>query len=420
MLQKPMKLITGAKVLRASGEVTNETLVIEGEQIVRLTTEAPGAYLLSRDDVEVYSGEGCYLTPGLIDVHTNGGFGCDFNNTSVTEIQSLLSELPKYGVTSIVPTVITAPTMDMLTSITTLEEALHMQRSNQCQLHGLYLEGPFIHPEYRGAHPQIESLGFGENLVSRLNTLLSPNVKVMTLAPELDTTGLLIKALCERGVRVMAGHTNATWEEIQRASFQGLAGITHLFNAMRPLRHREPGVACAALTLPQLYVEVISDGVHLHPETVHLVLRAKEADKILITTDAMALAGLSDGSQCQFGGQTVTRKGTQAVNTEGRLSGSVAMLNDCVKNIVAWGYKSFPEVVPMATTNPARFLGIENKVGSLETGLDANCVLWDMKTLEVKATWVRGNLVYEAGNSSVGNPSKAAPINQAYNSPQLV
>jgi N-acetylglucosamine-6-phosphate deacetylase len=408
MSLKSIKVITDALLVLPTG-VVQHTLVIEGNRIVAITPEAPASLLLNQDDVEIISAKGCTVTPGLIDQHTHGAFGVNFNETRISDVQGLLAKLPSYGVTSIVPTVMSAPLEDMVSACNTLEEVIHLASPDRTRVVGLHLEGPFISPLRNGAHPPsaLQSTLDAETL----GLLISPNVKIITLAPELDPTGEAIAKLCGMGIRVSIGHSDATWEQSTRATDAGACGVTHLYNAMRPLNHREPGIVGAALNDDRLYVELIADGAHLHRVAIQTALRNKPADKVILITDGLALSGLPEGDSIMFGNQPVTQGqvslggmvGCCGINASGTLAGSTTFLDACVRNLVQWGCLRFDQAVRLATQNPAAYLGLSD-VGQLKVGQLADIVLWDNATLQVKNTWIDGQLVY----SKNGNPQQQA------------
>ena len=386
-----MKIITGATLILPHGQQTESTLVIEGNRIRAITTDPPGALLLNYENVEVFSGEGCYVTPGLIELHFNGALGCNLGQTHIGEVQTLLKKLPAFGITSALFTVITAPLTDMLSAIHTLEEVIHYKSPDHCRPLGLHLEGPFISPTFRGTHPpqDVRPMDLDE-----LNLLLSPTVKMITLAPEEDSTGQAIALLTQRGVRVSLGHTNATQEATEQAIQQGASSITHLFDAMRPFHHRDPGIIGTALCDDRLYVQVIGDGVHIHPKAIQLILRAKRPKHVLLTSDASPLAGLLEGTQGSFSKQNVVIQNRRVLNQEGGLAGSSQMVSDCVKNLANWHLTSFADAIQFATLNPATYLGFD-ELGRLEPGGLADVVLWNKQTLDVQAKFINGQLVYQ-------------------------
>lgn len=393
----PIKIITGATLILPQGQQTESTLVIEGNRIRAITPDPPGSLLLSQENVELYSGEGCYVTPGFIELHFNGALGCNLGQATIGEVQALLGKLPAYGITSVLFTLITAPLTDTLAAIHTLEEVIHYKTADRCRPLGLHLEGPFINPNFRGTHPvqDIRPVDLDE-----LNVLLSPKLKMVTLAPEVDSTGQAIRFLTERGVRVSLGHTNASLEQVEAAIEQGATSVTHIFNAMRPFHHRTPGILGAALCDDRLYVQVIGDGVHLHPEAIRLVLKTKRPGSILLTSDASPLAGMEEGAEGDFFKQHVVIRERQAINQEGHLAGSSQLVSECAKNLVRWHLTDFAQAVQFVTQNPAAYLGLD-ELGCIEPGCLADVVLWNKQTLEVEATFINGQVVYKKNAEAV-------------------
>lgn len=394
-------LITDGLVISPLGQNLEQTIAIEGGKIRSLSTEDTASLLLNREDVEIISAEGCYVTPGLIDQHLHGGFGCDFNTADIVEIHRLMKHLPQHGVTGIVPTIMTAPQMDMLTAVNTIEEVIHIDQSGLCKVFGIHLEGPLLNPVYRGAHPSGDikkpssEWVTSHSILEELKALISPNVKLVTLAPEMDLQLAYTRFLKQQGVSISAGHSNATIAEMEMALEAGLDGITHLFNAMRPFHHREPGLIAAAFNYDQLYVELIADGVHVHPEAVRMAIRAKAADHLVIISDCLALAGLSEGASFHFGQQMVRNSQGRAINEEGNIAGSTVFVSQGLQNIVRWEILPFAQAVQLVTANPADHLRIGHQYGRILPGYQADLVLWDKETLEIKATLLDGQVVYQ-------------------------
>ncbi len=386
-----MKIITGATLVHPSGHQSEGALLIEGNRIRSISAEAPGSLLLNQENVEIISGAGCYLTPGLIELHFNGALGCNLNQTTIGEVQNLLRQLPAFGITSVLFTLITSPLTDTLSAIQTLEEVIHHKAPFQCRPLGIHLEGPFINPAHKGTHPvqEIRPMDLDE-----LNVLLSPMTRMVTLAPEQDTSGQAISILKSRGIRASIGHSNATYQQTLQAIQQGANSVTHLYNAMRPFHHREPGIIGPALTRDELYVQFIGDGVHLHPETIQIILRNKRPGHILLTSDASPLAGLPEGVHGNFSLQDVQVKGNQVLNQEGGLAGSSKLVTDCLRNLVRWQLVPFSQAIQYATANPANFLD-EPALGRLEPGGMADLVLWNKETLAVESTLINGQMVYQ-------------------------
>ena len=390
------KIITGATLILPHGQQREGTVLIEGNRISSISAEPPGALLLNTPDVEVISGEGCYLTPGLIELHFNGAYGCNLSQTTIKEAQGMFARLPAHGITGAVSTVVTAPITDMLAAIHTLDEVIHHQIPGQCRALGLHAEGPFLNPEFRGTHPIAHILPLGPQTLDDLKMLLSPNMKFVTLAPELDPDGHFIKAITAHGARASMGHSNATLAEARTGMRHGISSITHLYNAMRPFHHREPGLVGAAFCEDDLYVQIIGDGQHVAPEAVGMLLKSHRASQIVLTSDASPAAEMPEGSQVSFAGQTIVVEKQEALNEEGSLAGSSKLVTDCVRNLVHWNLLSFPEAVQLATLNPANYLGISDQ-GRIEQGALADLVLWDKQSLSIVGTFINGEQIHRRG-----------------------
>jgi N-acetylglucosamine-6-phosphate deacetylase len=391
MTQPVLTLITDARLCLPDGTERQGSVLLEEGVIRSVTPEPPASLLLNRDDIEVLNASGKYLSPGLIELHFNGALGCDLNRTSIAAIQTLLGKLPAYGITSAVLTAITAPLTEMLAAVHVLAAVVHHQSPKHCEPLGIHLEGPFISSQYRGAHPaqDIRSLNREE-----LEVLLSPMTRMVTLAPELPSADHAIRLLVEKHIRVSMGHSNATSQEARHAVDLGISSVTHLFNAMRPFHHREPGLIATALNDDRVYTQIIGDGFHVHPDVLRTVLRSKSLEKVLLTSDASPAAALPEGSHLQFGGQEITVTRQQAINVDGILAGSSLLVSDCVRNFVRWGLTDFATAIRLATSNIADFLG-EQEIGRLQEGHRADLVLWNAKTLAIETTWIRGQVVYQ-------------------------
>jgi N-acetylglucosamine-6-phosphate deacetylase len=258
---------------------------------------------------------------------------------------------------------------------------------------GIHLEGPFIHPERLG--------GFGKQylqppsveLFKQYQAAAKGHIKMVTLAPELEGIEAVIRHLVEERIVVSAGHTMATYEEMVRAIDLGVSHVTHMYNAMSPFTHRSPGVVGAALLDPDVSLQIIADGAHLHPATVKLTVEQAGVDRIALITDAMHMLGLSDGHYSSFGHEVELRMG-QVQLADGTLAGSVLTMNHAVRNAMQFAEIPLHEAVRMATIVPATILGIHNRKGSLEAGKDADIVLMD-EAFNVHLTMVEGEIVYQ-------------------------
>ena len=319
--------------------------------------------------------------PGFVDLQVNGYAGVDFLAASTDDYRRAGEALLSAGVTAYQPTFITSAEK-------VLVEALQALPANEPgpRLLGAHLEGPFLSPRRPGTHP-LEHLRPPE--VALLDRLLDAGpVTQLTLAPELSGADALIERLRQRGVAVSAGHTDATAEEANHAFDLGVRGVTHVFNAMRPLRSRDPGIAGAALTRPGIVLSLVVDGHHLAAETVRLVW-ACAAGRVALVTDAMAAAGTDgNGGTFQLGEVEVEVEGGAAPRRGDRtLAGTVLTMLEAVRNLHDLGVP-FEQAVGAATEVPARFLGRDD-VGFLEPGAPADIVVLDDR-LEIQAVLCAG------------------------------
>jgi len=407
-------LLNHVRMVLPDGEVRTGNVVVERGIITALTEHPSAAPLIQQDNVHVIEAEGAWLTPGLVDLQLNGAYGMDFsaNNTPHT-LMGLLEKLPAHGLSHVAATLITQPELNTLNAINTVEETLFLQKKPTIgsanppapltQLAGIHLEGPFLSPEKAGTHAtsvldKRQREGFSP---AAITPLLSPNLKLMTIAPELDPSGETIAWLTNtQGITVWAGHCAPTERDLMRAIDNGLSGVTHWMNAMAPLHHRTPGIGGLALVDDRLTVSVIADGHHIHPAMLAALMRCKPRHQVVLVSDAMALSGLPEGTTLPFAGTQVTLTQGKALNTAGQLAGSVQLLDQVIRNVVRWQVASFPQAIRMATETPARVLGIAEQAGHIRVGAPAHLVLWDPKTLDITHTWLGGQLAYHAQQPS--------------------
>jgi len=322
---------------------------------------------------------GKVAVPGFVDIQVNGYGGVDFLSAATEDYARAGEALLLAGVTAYQPTLITSAesvTLEALKAVPTTTAGPRVL--------GTHLEGPFLSPERPGAHPPEHLRAPDVALLDRL--LDGGRVTEMTLAPELPGADGLVARLLERGVAVSAGHTDATAEEANRGFDLGIEGLTHVFNAMRPFRSRDPGVAGAALTRPDVVVKMIVDGYHLAPETVRLVW-ACAGGRVALITDAMAGAGAGDGTFRLGDVEVEVGEGAAPKRGDGTLAGTVLTMIDAVRNLHALGVP-FELAVGAATEVPARYLGRDD-VGVLEPGGPADVVVLDDR-LEIQTVLCAG------------------------------
>ncbi|MGQ9781529.1 MAG: N-acetylglucosamine-6-phosphate deacetylase [Nitrososphaeria archaeon] len=354
-------------------------VVIDKGKIVRISRERP------KYANEIHSYEDCMAAPGFVDLHMHGSFGIDIMNASPQKLCELAERLPATGVTSFIPSTVSDDFSRLAKTFENLKEASAAQLG--ANILGIHLEGPYLNSENRGAHlsdyirpPSIEEF---TSLYIKSQGLL----KRVTVAPEVVGGLDFISAVSDRfKVAVSVGHTSATFNDAIQAFDRGATMATHLFNCMRRIDHREPGVVAAALIRPDIFVETIVDLFHLHPATVKLIYRCKGARRMLLVTDAIAASEMPDGSY-QLGRTRITVKDRIATLPDGILAGSTLTMTKAIQNAVKIGIP-IQDVLAMASDTPCRALKL-NRKGRLRSGFDADLVVLD-KVLNPVSTYVGG------------------------------
>jgi N-acetylglucosamine-6-phosphate deacetylase len=363
-------------------------VTIEGDRIASIESFGSGDPAARPPDA--LGGPNARILPGLLDIQINGAFGDDFADPGA-RLESIRRHMLRFGVTGFVPTIVTSPPDAYGPALANLPAS---SKPGEAAVLGVHIEGPFISPKHPGTHsPQQLRLPDVRETAAWLE---AGNVMWLTLAPELPGAIELIRFLVRAGVRVSMGHTDATWGEASAAADAGATLATHLFNAMRPFRHRDPGVAGFALA-SDLWTGFIADGNHISFETIKVVARAK-ADEMVLITDALAGLGMPPGRYWLAGREYIS-DGTCGRLPDGTLSGSLLPLNAALRNLVEMAGLDPAAAVRMATLNPARALGLEAGYGRVEVGRRADLTLVDA-TWNVLATVTGGVVGYSAAEGS--------------------
>jgi N-acetylglucosamine-6-phosphate deacetylase len=324
------------------------------------------------------------LLPGFIDLQVNGGGGILFNDLPTVEgIAAIAEAHRRFGTTGFLPTLISDDLDVVARAIAAVDEAIAKEMPG---ILGIHIEGPFLNPARSGIHDSSKFRALDDDSIDLLCSAKRGRTLV-TLAPERAPPGA-VRALADRGIIVAAGHSDATTEEIEAALEQGLAGFTHLYNAMSQLGSRAPGVVGAALADRDSWCSIIVDGHHVHPVALQVALAAKGADKLVLVTDAMPNVGSSGGS-FTVGGTTITAHDGRLAGPDGTLAGSDLDMNRAVLNAERLLGIDFATAVRMASQSPARALGVEKERGAIRTGLAADLVLVDAER-QVVETWIAG------------------------------
>ena len=344
---------------------------------------------LVADAHEVHDYDECLILPGFVDLQVNGAFGVDVATES-QRLRDLSTALLSTGTTSYLPTVISSPEGIYEQALPEIGAGTTVGSPSGAEVLGVHLEGPFINLEKRGAHAAAHVLMPDAELLGRLLDL-GP-VRMVTLAPELEGADSLMVLAANRGVVVSAGHTDVAFEPAYGALDGRVAGVTHLFNAMRSMHHREPGLPGAAFAHPRAVCSLISDGLHVHPEMVGLAFRMLGPDRLCLVTDAIAAAGMEEG-EYRLATRTVYVDGGVPKLGSGAIAGSVLTMREAFKNILAFTGCTIPEAARMASTSPARLIGEGRRKGRLVPGYDADVTVL-APDLSVQAVWLCGKQAY--------------------------
>ncbi len=374
-------VLRNARILAGDEFRDDLAVVIEDGRITALVSDA--APQLGSADEQVDLGGG-WLLPGFIDAQVNGGGGVLFNNTpDVESLRTLAAAHRRFGTTGLLPTLISDDVQVMRRAIDATRAAIAQGVPGVL---GIHLEGPYIAPARKGTHdankfrvPDADEIAMAASLDN--------GVTLLTLAPErvpLES----IRALVERGVIVAAGHTAASYEEARAGLDAGIRGFTHLYNAMSPLTGREPGAVGAALEDRDSWIGIIADGVHVHPASLRVALAAKPRGKVMLVTDAMPPVG-ADSPSYELYGEVITAVDGVVRNAAGSLAGSALDMATAVRNAVHLLGLPLDEAARMASRYPAQFLNLDDRLGEIAEGYQADLVQLD-DALQVRATWIAG------------------------------
>lgn len=346
----------------------------------------------SRWDGELINAAGCLILPGFIDIHTHGGDGADAMDATPAALERLSTFFARHGVTGFLATTLAASREAITAAVETIAQQMVRPLPGAALL-GAHLEGPYLAPARAGAQP-LAHIRPADPAEYR-PWLASGAVKLITLAPEIAANRLLLTEAHRAGISVAVGHSEATYDEVLAAVALGLNGVTHTFNALPALHHRQPGALGAALTCDALYTQVIADRIHLHPAIVNLLVRAKTPARTVLITDSIRAAGLPDGDY-DLGGERVQVRDGAARLPDGTLAGSTLTMDAAFRHVLEDTGVDLAAAAQMAALTPAAALGLAGRKGRVAPGYDADLVLLDAATLQVRLTMVGGFIVYPA------------------------
>jgi N-acetylglucosamine-6-phosphate deacetylase len=352
------------------------------------------AYLNNKEKIEILENQ--TIVPGFIDVHIHGAAGADTMDATIEALETMAMALPAEGTTSFLATTITQKHENIENA---LKNAADYRKSHntagKAEILGVHLEGPFINSKRAGAQPKEYIINPDIAVFQHWQELADGSIKLVTVAPELENGTNFVSYLHDNGVVASIGHSDAVYDEIEQAVQAGARQVTHMFNGMRGIHHREPGVAGSALLFKELMVELIADGIHVRPEMMKLVIHAKGTDGMILITDAMRAKCLKNGIY-DLGGQDVSVADGKALLADGTLAGSILKMNDSIKNILHAADITLMEAVKMASVNPAKQLNAYDRKGSISVGKDADLAILT-SDYQVEMTICRGELGYRKG-----------------------
>ncbi len=371
-------LITPHEVLR------RHTIYLNNDKIESIGADATG-----NEAGSVINAEGYYVVPGFIDVHVHGADGHDTMDATPAAIHGMAAFYAKHGVTGYYPTTMTMPAANIQAALDNVEAC--PQPTNGAHHLGVHVEGPYLNLAYKGAQPPEY---FRPPAAEEYGQWLETGVcKLVTIAPEMDGGLEMIQQLTAIGVEFAIGHSAATYDEAVKGFDAGIRQVTHVFNGMVGLHHREPGALAAILTDDRVDAQLIADGIHVHPAMIRLLVRAKGADHVMLITDAIQAVGLSDGDY-SLGGQMVKVKEGVARIASGNLAGSTLTMDQAIRNMLKFTDLPLQKIIGMASAVPARAMKLPHK-GKLAVGCDSDIVLLS-RELEVAMTIVAGKIVYQS------------------------
>jgi N-acetylglucosamine-6-phosphate deacetylase len=335
--------------------------------------------------------DGMIVTPGFVEVHTHGGGGYNLHTVDPAEIANYARWTPSTGTTAFLIGVVGVPGGLPEAQLAAAVAAITAQ-GDGAEPVGIHLEGPYMSPQRRGAHDPSWLRKPDPAETERILELANGHLRLITLAPELPNAHAMIERLHAAGVTVSIGHTDATYDQARDAIPRGITHATHCFNAMRPLLHREPGALGAIVEADAVRGELIADGIHVHPASARVLLRALGPERAIVVTDALSCAGMPD-AEFEFAGQRARVIDGVARLGDGTITGSALTTDQALRNLVEKVGVALPDAVRMLTFNPAQSAGVADRKGLLHQGYDADFLILDQQ-LQLQATVCRGRLAW--------------------------
>ena len=375
-------IINGSVILE--NRVERGLAVIFDEKIEKIVAESE----INKEDYDIIDAANNYISPGLVDLHIHGYLGADVSDGEEAGIKKMAQGIAQNGVTAWCPTTMTVSKQEIEAAFSAVRNVKNSQQPYGARILGVHAEGPFINPGKKGAQAEEHILSPDAEFVLENKDI----IKILTIAPEVSGAKECIeKVSAKSNILISMGHTGATYEEANEGIASGVRHTTHLFNAMSPLNHRNPGVVGAALSSDKVSCELICDTFHVDKGLYPLIFKIKQ-DKLCLITDCIRAGGMEDGDYT-LGGQPVKKEGIKCLMADGTIAGSVLKLNEAVKNLFDNTDLSLAQCVACASLNPAKALKLDKEIGSISAGKRADFAIVDEK-FNVLSTIVGGKTVY--------------------------
>lgn len=382
-------LLKNAKIVLEDRVIEGDILTADGiiRDIIEKGSSVKPEVLEVENSIDL---DGKYVVPGFIDVHIHGSNGADAMDGTAEALKTISSYVATKGTTKFLATTLTSSKEELI-NVLKIAAELQNKEIDGATIFGVHMEGPYFDIEYKGAQNEKYMKPATEKEIKEYLDVKPGLVKLMSLSPHTEESIRTVKFLRENGVIVSVGHSAAKFNDVMKAIEAGLSHSTHTFNGMRGINHREPGVAGAALISDKVNAEVIFDKVHIHPEIVRLMLKAKGTDKVVCITDAMAATGLPNGDYKLGELDVYVKDGQARLKSNDSLAGSVLTLDKAFRNVIELGYPIY-EAVKVTSTNAAKEFGLN--AGVIEIGKEADFAILD-NSYNVDMTIVNGNIKYQ-------------------------
>ncbi len=374
----------------------NINVYVEGKGIIKTDIGFLDGKINFKNEVDeeiAKFNENAVVIPSFIDEHTHGANGSDNMDKEKKDLETISKSVLQEGTTMFLATTMTQSPENISDALSNIKNFMENYDGKGAEILGVHLEGPFIAPKFKGAQPLEYIEKPNVESFEKYDEISGNNIKIVSLAPEIEGAESLIKHLVKKGVVASVAHSGATYNDCEKGVEWGITNVTHTFNAQTGFHHRDIGVVGCAMLNKNVNCELICDTIHVSVPAMKVLFNNKGKDKIIFITDSMRAKYLKDG-ESELGGQKVFIKNGEARLADGTLAGSVLKMNDAIKNAVEKVGIPFTDAVDCATINPAKNLKIDNEVGSIKEGKRANLVILDKNTYEVLMTIKDGNVLF--------------------------